>query len=371
MARDKRYISRRTIKGHAYYVVRVANATKYFSVEKHGDALALKMAEKYRDSLVSSDRRRQRAKTVIAVKYTVQHAFERSLALYCRAQATKRQHAVLFNAHFEKFKGMPLADVRARDIVEHLNDHVTDSQNTLSRIRMIWIQIFNAGILDEAITSNIAQAIPVPQSEKIVTVRPKFTERDTIKRVISELTRTGSGISAHSHRLGTLIAYAIMVISETGMRPAECYALARSDIDLTANTIKYGNRVGLSANGYSINRPKTATSYRVNPITERLRAVLESLIAYNPREYLFEYADGRLLNSDLVSTRIRSINKAIGTDFRMYQLRHNFVRDIINAEIGNDRTVMDILGHARYSQTLDYTKSTLEQRREALEKAGH
>ena len=362
-------ISEMTTRGRRYYLVRVNGKSKTFSIDKLGEKQARRMAERWRDSvklnLVNEYTIDQKKRS----EYTLSYAYGRSCELYVHSAGTRRKHDAVFGKYFAGMENIQLAKIRAKDILEHYNRYISCSQDVLNRIHTVWVQMFKAGILDEAIVTNYASVVEIPKSQAIHTVRRRFAESSEIVQVIMALLNDVSR-TEHSRFIGRLIAYAILIISETGMRPAECYALTRQSFDFDKKLVVYGNRVGTDENRVSIIvKPKTEKSFRVNPITERLEAIARSLMEFNPAEYLFTDDTGRLLNSDIVATRIGNVNRRLGTDFRMYQLRHNFVRDMVNSE-SNQRTIMDLLGHANYSQTLDYTESTIEQRRIALEKAG-
>lgn len=362
----------RNKNGHEYYSVRIKGKRKTFAFSQYGgEKKALKQAIKWRDAVLLDDRNITITNTIKQADYTVAYAYGRSLELYVHNPTTRRRHDAIFNAHFGAYAGKPLASIKPKDLLEHYNGLIDQPQNTINRVRSLWVQIFKAGIMDENIATNFADVVDVPKSQAVHVERRKFADADEVLAVMTDLCASGSGRSNHSKVVGTLICYAIMIISETGMRPAECYALSRDCFDFQNKVMRYGSRVGLDENKKPvIVKAKTEKSNRINPITERLETVVRSLMDYNANDYLFTDDTGRLLNSDVVATRIGNTNRRLGTDFRMYQLRHNFVRDMVNSE-SNQRIVMDLLGHATYSQTLGYTESTIEQRRNALIKAGH
>lgn len=363
-----KYIAENIVKGIKYYTVRVGKQSKTFSTKKYGDAMAKKMAQRYRDELVHERNQYGVYETTSEVKYTVEYGFKRSLELYVHTLATRKRHEMMFNKYFVNYFTRELSSIKARDIVEHLNGNLNQSQATISRLRMLWGQIFKAGIMDERVRSNYADVVEVPRSNKIQSQRNKFVDDSEVQAVIMELATVKPRQQAHAKLIANLIVFAILIISETGMRPAECYALTRDDIDLDNGVITFGNRVGSdSEKDNIIVKPKTNNAMRTQPITRELDVIIRKLYEYQPKHKLFELDDGKLLNSDLVATRIGRVNKKLGTNFTMYKLRHNFARDLINSQLGNKRTVMDLMGHASYGQSLYYTESTLEQRRELLE----
>ena len=363
-----KHISESTIKGIKYYIVRVGKQSKTFSTKKYGDSNAKKMAQRYRDELVHERNIYGIYQYTSEVKYTVEYAFNRSLELYVHTLSTRNKHELMFNKYFKNYFTRELCTIRARDIVEHLNGNLSESQGCLSRIKTLWNQIFKAGIMDERVLTNYADVVELPRSNKIEVKRDKFATIDEVQAVIAELSVIKPKQNAHARMIAALIVYAILIIGETGMRPAECYALTRSDIDFDKKIITFGNRIGSDLEKENIVvKPKTSNAMRTQPITNVLDSIFKSFFEYQPRERLFELDNGVVLNSDIVATRLGRVNKKLGTSFNMYKLRHNFARDLINSDLGNKRTVMDLMGHASYGQSLDYTHSTVEQQRELLE----
>ena len=73
---------------------------------------------------------------------------------------------------------------------------------------------------------------------------------------------------------------------------------------------------------------------------------------------------GDLISTDYFSNFIRMISKKSGIEFRSYMLRHKFATDLQKTE--TPRTVQDLLGHASFQMSVEYARSTEEERQEAV-----
>ena len=76
------------------------------------------------------------------------------------------------------------------------------------------------------------------------------------------------------------------------------------------------------------------------------------------------YIKGDLISTDYFSNFIRMISKKSGIEFRSYMLRHKFATDLQKTE--TPRTVQDLLGHASFQMSVEYARSTEEERQEAV-----
>ena len=134
------------------------------------------------------------------------------------------------------------------------------------------------------------------------------------------------------------------------MRPVECFALNRDDIDFDKGEIAITKQLGIdtSRHGY-ISNTKTKDSIRVVPICNDLKEYLLDL----PNRDLFKRKNGKYLDAKTSSDIIR---KVCNNGFHLYQLGHQFATDLINTEGVDIRTIQDLMGHKDSSMTLSYMR---------------
>lgn len=117
----------------------------------------------------------------------------------------------------------------------------------------------------------------------------------------------------------------------------------------------------------SIIPTKTRQSVRVVPIHPELRPILDQLLKEQHTSPLLKSISGGLLNMAYLSKMILATSKKAGIDFNAYMLRHGMATDLIN-QGESPRTVQDILGHANFSMSVEYARSSEEDREKAIDK---
>ena len=162
---------------------------------------------------------------------------------------------------------------------------------------------------------------------------------------------TASNGSKVDNEVKNMLVLAIWIMYYTGMRPAECFALNRDEIDLDKGEIAIRKQLSIdtSRHGY-ISNTKTEDSIRVVPICKDLKEYLLDL----PDGYLFKRKNGKYLDAKTSSDIIR---KVCNNGFHLYQLRHQFATDLINTEGVDIRTIQDLMGHKNSSMTLSYMRT--------------
>ena len=149
------------------------------------------------------------------------------------------------------------------------------------------------------------------------------------------------------------------------MRPAEVLALNAEDI--TNDYISVNKSVGSSKDEtVSVKSPKTAQSIRHVPVHPELLPILKQLKNEKKTSPLLTNLDGSLITPLQRSNMITNVCKKTGIKFNLYMLRHNMATDLVNMNI-SQRTVQDILGHASFNMSLEYARSTEEDRKKAVD----
>ena len=344
------------------------NIDKAFSTKAYGtDTLALESAKSFLKKAKAKGDSVDLASKYTKTQYTVEFAFSRYLEIQNPSAETKRKAWVNFRKYFGEFQNKKLTSVKASDISTHLASLVdTCTNNILSTLKTLWKHILDAGILDEMITVNYALSLPLPRSKVPEKVRPVITSQTTLQQVIDLLEKSKNKTSSNIFNTD-LIIYGLKIMNESGIRPSECYALSRDSFDFDNRIMKIDSRVGsTSSTTNCIVSPKSNCAYRTIPMNDHLIQLAHDLMNYTDEYYLFTRWNGTLTTSTKASSLIKRVCKRNGIDFRCYQLRHTFVKDLVDSDI-NPRTIMDLMGHASWRQSLDYSRTTEQQKLEAIQ----
>lgn len=292
---------------------------------------------------------------------------DRKEEVYPRSAETNRKHRINFNKYIAPLYGdTDIDQITAADISKTLAAMTIDcSADLIKQVLSLWRLICRTAMRCGMITVDPSALVEAPKSYKVIEHRAVLTDRRTIESMIEALGRHAkhSDRSRYNYHLYQL---AIRVMYHTGLRPSECYALARSDIDLVNHTVTVAKRVGSTPEAYNVLvPPKTEMSARTVPITEAACAVLRELIETTYSDQLFLDYDGKLLNSNVVANVVSRVAKAEGIDFRMYMLRHGYDNDLLSAGV-DPRSIMELMGHTEWNTTIGYARSTMEKKAEII-----
>lgn len=158
-------------------------------------------------------------------------------------------------------------------------------------------------------------------------------------------------------RFGTLFAIALT----TGMRPSECLALRRTDIDWNQGTVSI-SRTLEKGSGWKFNGTKRARGRRtvklqswVMRLLRRTYAIANVTKAANQAAaaQLFKTKSGEPINSDYLARQFKQILSLAGLpSMRLYDLRHTAATLALSAGVPA-KVVSEQLGHATSAFTLD------------------
>lgn len=279
----------------------------------------------------------------------------------------------VFNQNYTKyiaprFGHRKIKDITAIEIEESLilmrDDH---SDQVIRRVFGEWKALFSTARKLRVVTSLITEEVEVPKSRY-------YPEERTAKTVTDEqIDIAVKGLQNFSDRESTqfnasLLAYMIIVCRQTGLRPAEVFALKRGNIDFLERTVTVDCAYGTDEKGRAIVSTKTKASVRKIPLTLTAELALKGAMSMSANEFIFTKWDGNLFTTPDVT---RYLGRIEGLErFSIYSMRHQFSSDMITNNV-DPRTVMELMGHTNTSMTVGvYARSDDQKKREALEELG-
>jgi len=149
----------------------------------------------------------------------------------------------------------------------------------------------------------------------------------------------------------------------TGMRPSEYLALQWSDIDWDRGTVSVVRTLEKVKGSWRFADTKRDRSRRVIKLQERVLEMLKRMQARTSQRFkcdspdaahlVFTTANGRLINSDKLAKRFKTILREFGLPaIRLYDLRHTAATLALSAGVP-PKVVAEQLGHASAAFTLD------------------
>ena len=360
--RKERYITEIKNKSGKSWKVRIRtdeiDVVKTFNEKDSPSAkIAFESAVKYRDKTMYEIVQGNIQKTTGA---TVQDMFDFAMESYPYSFETKRKHKLLFNKYISH-KTKRMQELTRADIVEDLNNMVEEaSDNTIAHVLSIWKNdIIITALSKDIIYRDLTLGIRKPESHLIATPRTNEVDKATVDKVKDLILN-----SIQNHYNAHIACYLIDVLYYTGMRPAEAEALTKSDI--RDGYIFVTKELGSSRDDQvTVRRCKTKDSVRSIPIHPELKPILDELMDYAEEEQLFLRWDGQYMTSGWIGNIITRLCKANGIKFNLYRLRHNMATTLVTNNV-DQKTTIELLGHANYDMSLYYAASNDELKEKAI-----
>jgi integrase len=184
---------------------------------------------------------------------------------------------------------------------------------------------------------------------------------------------TAAEVDAITERMPERFAAAVQVAAYSGLRAGELFALKRSDVNLTAGTVRVA-RALVQVHGQPIRfgPPKSAASLRTvhlpAPVVEALAAHMAAHTRPGPDALVFPDKDGKPLDSRRRTTLFRAACAHVGRhDLRWHDLRHTGAT--MAAQAGASlRELQARLGHSTVAAAMIYQHATTERDREIAER---
>ena len=290
---------------------------------------------------------------------TVQEMFDEYIENCPSSLKTKKHLTKLYNKYVSH-KEKRIQDLTKYDIICDLNNMVeTSTDDTIQRVFFIYKEcIVGTALLKDILKRDTCIGIKQPKSKFISKKKDVTTDRETLEKVKKGLMRIPNHYNAR------IICYLLDVIYYTGMRPAEAEVLTRDDI--TPTHISISKQLGSNKDEDNVpTKCKTDDSVRLIPIHPNLRPILNELLEYSKYDNLFAKEDGSYMDSTWIGNLIRRICQREKIEFNMYRLRHNLATELITNKV-DDRTTMELLGHANYNMSLYYATSSDELKEDAI-----
>ena len=294
---------------------------------------------------------------------TVGEFFARKFELFpCRFQ-TKRQHQYFYDTAIKPYGNIPIDQIKSSDVQISINQYAsTHTRAMTSKLLSVWRQIFKAAQLDEIRVADKTVGIVLPKDTVPPKPRKASITNEEFERFCQALLEYRE-YDEHGRTISKTFWGVLQVMYHTGIRPAEAFALQKSDCDLRNRQISITKSVGgRSSRMREIVPAKTANSIRSVPISNALLPIITDIIG-SAYDFLFT-VDGELIDTGYFSNYLHLVSLKCGVEFRAYMLRHKFATDLQKTE--SPRTVQDLMGHASFSMSVEYARSTEEERAEAV-----
>lgn len=140
----------------------------------------------------------------------------------------------------------------------------------------------------------------------------------------------------------------ILLIIDTGIRPAEACRLIDTDVIFEKNIINIRKEVA-----------KTSQE-RVLPVSIKVMIYIRALLKYNKSEYVFATINGDQFSTDRFRTRMKKYSWYADVHITPYQLRHYFGTEYARSNNCNILYLQKILGHSKLEMTRRYVKIETE-----------
>ena len=369
MKKESYIRKRKTKKGISYQVsvpydsadgrqwkTRSFNSWKYPS-----PADALYEAKQFRDTTL----RDIQLGRIMSDMPTVEYFYNHKWTYFPKALSTREKHDTIFSQCFSDLRYKPLSDVTATDIQRTLTERAgTHTDDGVKRLLTVWRQIYRTALLENYPIVDLTASVELPKSRIVPKSRNVSITREQFSAFLSAILEYNSD-NGEPRRMSLLIYNMLIIMYYCGFRPSEVLALSKSDIDLERKEISISKAVGCNyAQKRVIIPAKTTQSVRKTPIPDALLPQLSAIIEQTETDYLFLDQQGRFLDIDEVSDYIHRVSKSCGIPFNAYMLRHLYATDLVKTT--DARTAQDLLGHASFSMTLDYARSSKDDREQAV-----
>ena len=309
------------------------------------------------DDLVMKTKQEQAQGLLLARNVTFGDYASKWLAVYKanRGVATRAMYESVLKNHVDLLARVPLKDVTRLMIQGQINARA-DRPRTCEMILLTVKQIFKSAIRDGVVLRSPCVDIDLPRHVK--NEKRPLTEEE--KKALR------SAVLLPQERLLLLLLYG------TGCRPAEAYALTKSDFDFRAGTVFINKAVQFSGNiPVSVSYPKTDSSIRHVVVSEAVMRGLKHLLDKIPHDNVLGGNTGEIMHKCQYGTIFKHILQKSGlkgSGITQYTFRHNFCTECKYNGLSLKETQHQ-MGHKDYKmilQVYEHIDSLKENTREKM-----
>ena len=305
--------------------------------------------------------------TLIKRSPTVAELYEKKWDLMPKSVTTRhKQDSIYTMAIAPKMATMAIDKVTVAMIQESLNDYARNhTQDMINRAVSVWRQIYQTAQMMEIPVYDRTVQLVIPKSKIPAKHRDVTISQEDFDAFMTALLEYGT--EKKTKVFSRKVWNALQIMRFTGMRPAEVFALSPEDIDFRHNLIHIRKAIGSDFEEETVVVPtKTEQSTRVIPLPSAIQMILLDLVHDARHGYLLPGEHGKPMDINRVTNHITLVSRKCGIPFRSYMLRHQFATDLINSGT-SPRVTQDLMGHASYSMTVSYARSTEAELKNAVE----
>ena len=295
-----------------------------------------------------------------------------TLGEYCRRWLNGKKGTVKGStilAYVTQINGMlshPIADVRLRDLrAQHIRDMIGAMQETLQpssiNLRIVTLkQILKSAVQEDLITKSPADGI------KALRVPKKPTGSAPHRALTKE--ETAALLRAADAR-GDLYRDLYLLMLHTGLRIGEAIALV--DGDIVGDRLHCSRTIMRSGEGTVIgDSPKSSAGNRIIPLDRdaqdaiRRSQELRSAMGWQT-DRIFSSSTGTMANPQEINAQLRRTCLAAGIEpITSHALRDSFATRCAESHM-QPRVLMEIMGHASISMTMEIYVHALDEDKSA------
>lgn len=371
MKKEKYIYERKTKKGSPYFQIQIAFKDEYGQSKTFYESVQISDYESKSQAKAVAIAIRDKAlyeiqtNRIIITSPTVGQLYSKMYELLPCSLSTKRSYNLLYRNGIDEFENVQISKITTADIQKNINTFSENkSDNYIHRYIILWGKLYKVALMLGYDVVDRSKMVVIPKSNKIKEKKKVTCSQDSLNTILDYFDSYETTSKTVKHR-ARMIWYLIIIMNYTGMRPAEVLALNAEDI--TDDYISVNKSVGSSKDEKAVVKtPKTAQSVRQVPVHPDLLPFLKQLKQEQSTSPLLTNLDGSLITTLQRSNMLAKARKDTGVQFNLYMLRHNMATDLINMKI-SQRTVQDILGHASFGMSLEYARSTEEDRKKAVD----